>query len=201
VPRRRGPPDRSRPRRRYGPDVDEPPLLVDPRRWGSLVGVAGGLLFVLGCSSGLGGTVSAVVRVLAVGLALAVLHAVYVRPVGLGPLVRPRPVALLTYGACVVGELLLIALGTRALVAAGSEDLRPALIATVVGLHFLPFSWAFGERVFLVLGGVLVLLGTAGLLAGALGAAHAAEASAVAGGLAMLLLLRQYARGRCGPAS
>jgi len=42
------------------------------------------------------------------------------------------------------------------------------LIAAVVGLHFIPFAWAFNERMFFWLGGLVCGLGTIGLLAGAL---------------------------------
>ena len=66
-----------------------------------------------------------------------------------------------TYGACVVGELALINLGSRALTAVGHGDLRPALIAAVAGLHFIPFAWAFGERTFYWLGGLVATLGVA----------------------------------------
>jgi hypothetical protein len=58
----------------------------------------------------------------------------------------------------------------------------------VVGLHFLPFAWAFHERLFVHLGGAVTALGAAGLVAGALGVRHAAETSAVAAGLVMLVL-------------
>jgi len=185
--------------RRYGPDVGEPPPLVDPRRWGSLIGMSGGLAFIGSYSSALGSAVSAPAWVVGVVLVVAALFAHYVRPVGLGPLARPRLFALAGYGACVVGELALIALGSRALTARGHADLRPALIAAVVGLHFIPFAWAFGERMFYWLGGLLLILGGVGLVVGASGVAHAAEALAVAGGLAMLVVIALYAMGRFAP--
>jgi hypothetical protein len=132
------------------------------------------------------------------GLALVsvALFAHYVRPVPLGPLARPRPLALAAYVGCVLGEFTLIAVGSRALTAAGHDDLRPALIAAVVGLHFIPFAWAFHERMFFYLGGVLALIGAAGLLAGALGVRHAADALAVVAGLVMLTTISLYALGR-----
>lgn len=173
--------------------------MVDPRRWGSLIGLIGGLVFIASYSSVLGAAVSTVAWVAGVALVLAALFAHYVRPVSLGPLTRPRPLALLTYGACIVGELALIALGSRALTAVGHADLRPGLIAAVVGLHFIPFAWAFGERMFFWLGGLLLVLGAAGLVAGAMGVAHAAEALAVVAGLAMLVIITLYAMGRFVP--
>jgi hypothetical protein len=80
-----------------------------------------------------------------------------------------------------------------------AEDRSPALIAAVVGLHFLPFAWAFGERMFLVLGGAVAALGTAGLVVGALDVPHAAEVAAVSAGLVMLVLIVRYARGGFAP--
>ncbi len=182
--------------RRYGPAVGEPPLLVDPRRWGSLIGLAGGLLFIGSYSPALGGTVSIAAWVAGIALVLAALAAHYVWPTALGPMKRPGTVALATYVATVIGELVLIGLGSRALTAAGHGDLRPALIATVVGVHFIPFAWAFGERMFYWLGAFVAVLGAIGLVAGIAGAAHAAETMAVTAGLVMLVLITRYARGK-----
>ncbi len=173
--------------------------MVDPRRWGRLIGLIGGLVFVASYSSVFGGGVSAAAWVAGVALAMAALFSHYVRPVSLGSFTRPRPVALATYGACIVGELALIALGSRALRAVGHADLRPALIAAVVGLHFIPFAWAFGERMFFWLGGLLLVLGAVGIVAGAIGVVHAANALAVVAGLAMLVIITLYAMGRFTP--
>jgi len=182
--------------RRYGPEVGEPPPLVDPRRWGSLIGLIGGLVFIGSYSFVLGAAVSAVAWMVGVVLVLAALVAHYVRPVALGPLARPGPLALAIYCVCVVGEFALIALGSRALTAMGHADLRPALIAGVVGLHFIPFAWVFGERMFFWLGGLLLVLGAAGVVAGAMGVARAPEALAVVAGLVMLVIITLYAMGR-----
>ncbi len=187
--------------RRYGPEVGEPPLLVDPRRWGSLIGLIGGLVFIGSYSSVLGAAVSTVAWAAGVVLVLAALSAHYVWPVALGPMARPSRSALATYVACVAGELALISLGSRALTAAGDGELRPGLIAAVVGLHFIPFAWAFNERMFFWLGGLVCGLGATGLLAGALGVGHAAEALAVLSGLVMLIVITVYARGRFAPAA
>lgn len=85
--------------------------------------------------------------------------------------------------------------------AAGDGELRPGLMAAGVGLHFIPFAWAFNERMFFWLGGLVCGLGATGLLAGALGVAHAAEALAVLSGLVMLIVITVYARGRFAPAA
>ena len=182
--------------RRYGPDVGEPPPLVDPRRWGSVVGLLGGLLFVLAYAPALHPTLTAAARLVAVLLFVAALLCHYGRPVALGPLERPRPRALAVYLGCVAGELVVIAVGTGVLTSAGRGELRPALIAAVVGLHLVPMGWAFGERMFGWLGGLVAVVGVAGLLAGLGGVADAAEAAAVLAGLAMLAVITLYARGR-----
>lgn len=182
--------------RRHGPAVGEPPLLVDPRRGGSLIGLVGGLVFVGSYSPALGAAASTTAWVVGVAGVVAALVAHYVRPVALGPFDPPRPVALAVYVGCIVGELALIAAGSRALDAAGRAELRPALIAAVVGLHFLPFAWAFHERMFTVLGGLVAAVGGAGLVLGALGVPRAADAAAVVAGLVMIAMVLQYARGR-----
>ena len=185
--------------RRYGPAAGEPPLLVDPRRWGSLIGLAGGMVFIASYSPALGPVASTIAWAAGVAGVMAALFAHYIRPVPLGPLARPRPRALATYFGCVLGELALISVGSRALTKADHSELQPALIAAVVGLHFIPFAWAFQERMFLYLGGAVAVLGVAGLLAGALGVPHAADALAVVAGLVMIMIIALYARGRFAP--
>ncbi len=190
---------RPAPVRRYGPAAGEPPLWADPRRWGSLIGLAGGLVFIVSYSPALGPVVWIAGWVAGVALVAAALTAHYLRPVPLGPLTPPSPAALAIYGGCVIGELTAINLGSRALTAAGHDELRPALIAAVVGLHFLPFAWAFSERMFYWLGGLVATLGAVGLVAGLFGTAHAADAAAAAAGLVMLVIITLYARGRFAP--
>ncbi len=175
-------------------------MWADPRRWGSLIGMAGGLVFVGSYSGALGQVVSVSAWMLGLGLALAALTRHYIWPVSLGPLTHPRPVAMLIYIACVVGELAVISFGTRMLRTAGHSDLRPALIAAVVGVHFIPFAWAFGERMFFWLGGLVAGLGTIGLVAGFIGVAHAAQATAVLSGVVMLSIISLYAAGHFAPA-
>ncbi|SDD96726.1 hypothetical protein SAMN04489747_2167 [Auraticoccus monumenti] len=187
------------PRRAHGPAAGEPPVVVDPRRWGSVVGLVGGLVFVLSYSPDLGSLVSTLARVAGVVGAATALFAHYVRPTALGPLARPGAAALATYGLCVVGELVLIVVGTRVLVSAGAGALRPALIATAVGVHFIPFAWAFRERMFHHLGGAVTAIGVAGLLLGALGVTRAAAAAAVLAGLVMITFIVVHALGRYAP--
>ena len=167
--------------------ADAPPRFADPRRTGALIGLAGAAVFVFSYTAD--GPVSLVVRVGVVAVIAATLWFLLVRPRDLGPFAPPSRVGIAVYLACVAGELALIAVGTRLLEGAGAADLRPALIALVVGLHFLPFSWAFHERMFALLGALLVVLGALGLLTGA------ADALAVASGAAMALLLLAYSLG------
>ena len=168
-------------------DAPAPPRFADPRRTGALIGLAGAAVFVFSYTSA--GAAALVVRVAVVALIAATLWFLFVRPRGLGRLAPPTRVGIAVYLACVVGELALIGVGTRLLEGAGADSLRPALIALVVGLHFLPFSWAFHERMFALLGGLLVVLGGIGLLTGA------AEAMAVASGVVMAALLLGYSLG------
>ena len=175
--------------------MDEPPTFADPRRWGALIGVAGGLLFVFSYAPALGTPTSIIAKVAAAGLAVTVLLSHFVRPRSLGPFREPTRAAMLVYVCCVVGELAAIALGSRLLTHLGHDDLRPALIAGVVGVHFVPFAWAFGERMFTRLGLALILLGLIGIAAGYAGVNHAAQVSAVLSGLVMLALVAQHARG------
>ncbi|MDQ2850220.1 MAG: hypothetical protein M3Y49_05705 [Actinomycetota bacterium] len=171
-------------------------MFVDPRRWGALIGVAGGLVFIFSYAPQLGTVVRVGAGVVGIGLTLAILFDHYVRPTSLGAFQEPRPAAVVVYVCCVAGELTVIALGSRLLPGAGHGDLRPALIAGVVGLHFLPFAWAFGERMFYSLGLALLVLGGLGLIVGYGGITHAADAAAVLSGLVMLVLLALHAQGR-----
>lgn len=157
------------------------------------------MVFIASYSSVFPPLVSGVAWVAGAAGAVAVLFAHYIRPVRLGPLARPAPLALAIYCACVLGELALIAVGSQALTAAGASQLRPALITAVVGMHFVPFAWAFQERMFLYLGGTVTLIGAMGFATGASGVLHAADASAVVAGLVMLTIIALYARGRFAP--
>ena len=181
---------------RYGPAVGEPPVLVDPRRWGALIGVVGGLVFIFSYAPPLGAAMSISAEIAGIGLALTVLFGHYIRPTSLGSLREPSRTALLLYVCCVAGELAAIAAGSGLLTSLGHANLRPALIAGVVGVHFLPFAWAFGERIFYRLGLTLLVLSSVGLIAGYAGVTHAAEASAVLSGLVMLALVALHAQGR-----
>ncbi len=174
------------------PSTSAPPLFADPRRTGSLIGLIGACVFVFSYTPGFTDVLSVTARILVIASVSATLWFLFAAPRFLGPFVPPRRRHIGAYVLCVVMELALIAVGGRLLESVGRAELRPALIALVVGLHFLPFAWAFNERMFYLLGGALLLLGGLGLLvatpAGALGAA-------VGSGLVMALILLAYSLG------
>lgn len=173
----------------------EPPRFADPRRIGALVGLAGSLLFVFSYSPDLTGRVTTISRVVVVVLVAAALVLLFAFPRWLGRFLVPTTTAMVVYVACVVGELLVIRLGSLALTDNGHEEARPALIAAVVGLHFLPFAWAFRERMFYWLGTALMALGLAGLGAELAEFETSAPLAAVLSGLVMAGLISLYAAG------
>ncbi len=161
------------------------PLLV-----GSSVGAAGASTFVLANAATLGPPLSGWALGAWGVLLLGWSGATWWRRHAL-PEVPPRRHALVVYAVSVVAMLVLIRLATTALGALGAEHLRPAAIAVAVGLHFLPFAWAFpaASRLFGVLGVVVTALGGAGLVLGLLGTPVAGAGAAVLAGLAMLVLI------------
>ena len=64
-----------------------------------------------------------------------------------------------------------------------------ALVAAVVGGHFLPFARAFQAPVFWWIGGAMAVLGLAGAVLAALGDPVAGPAGAAAAGTAMLVIV------------
>jgi hypothetical protein len=173
-----------------------PPRFADPRRLGSLIGLAGSVVFVFSYSPALGSFVAAVAQALVCGLVAVSLWWMFGSPRWLGRFIPPRRRDIAVFLGCVALELLALRLTIPRLEDAGHAGLAPAVIALVVGVHFIPFAWAFSERMFYFLGGALAALGTAGLgLGWALGDAWA-NGAAVLSGLAMSGLLASYALGR-----
>ncbi|MUK03040.1 hypothetical protein GM708_14585 [Vibrio cholerae] len=173
-----------------------PPPCADPRRTGTLIGLVGALVFVFSYTPGFADPVSVTARLLVVASVAATLWFLFAAPRFLGPFRPPRGWHIGVYVLCVVLEFALIALGAGWLETLQRLELRPALIALVVGLHFLPFAWAFGERMFYLLGGILVLLGALGLL---IGTRTGALGVAVGSGLVMSLVLLAYSLGVFAP--
>jgi hypothetical protein len=110
----------------------------------------------------------------------------------LGPFTAPRGRQIGIYLLCVLMEFALIAFGTGRLTSISRLELQPALIALVVGLHFIPFAWAFKESMFYILGGILAGLGSLGML---IGTQSSALGAAVGSGLVMSLILLAYSLG------
>lgn len=153
----------------------------DPRL-GSLVGVVGGLVFVLVNAGALPGAL--VWRVLAVAAAVVVVALLATRPVaGAGP---PSREALRTYLVSVGLMVVAIPVGAAVLGALGEERLVLPWVVVVVGAHFVPFASAFAAPVFRLLGLALVAIGAVGAVAALAGAGDAPEATGVAAGSALL---------------
>lgn len=166
-----------------------PPRFAEPRRVGALAGLVGACVFVFSYADGFGEPFIEVAKISVVALVLCTLWFLFGRPQWLGEFTPPKRWEIGVYLLCVVAELGLIMAGTEWLMVIGMAELRPALIALVVGLHFLPFAWAFRERMFYFLGGALVVLGGSGLLT------NEALAAASGSGLVMALLLLAYSLG------
>ncbi|WP_298253782.1 DUF7010 family protein [uncultured Arthrobacter sp.] len=173
-----------------------PPRFADPRRTGTLIGLVGACVFVFSYTPGFSDPLSVVARIVVIAAVSATLWFLFVTPRFLGPFIPPRGWHVGVYVLCVLGEFALIAGGSRWLETMGRLELRPALIALVVGLHFLPFAWAFKEHMFYTLGGVLVLFGGLGLL---IGTQASALGAAVGSGVIMALILLTYSLGFFAP--
>ena len=140
---------------------DDPPVrgighLRHPVVWGGLIGVVGGMAFLLAGIAGLPGDAQSMLRSAAVALAVFALAAVLLRRRTLPALPPPAQIAL---------------------------------VAAVVGGHFLPFARAFQAPVFWWIGGAMAVLGLAGAVLAALGDPVAGPAGATAAGAAMLVIV------------
>jgi hypothetical protein len=172
--------------------VVAPPRFADPRRVGTLIGLFGACVFVFSYTPGFTDWVSIVARFLVIAAVTFTLWFLFASPRFLGPFTAPGRRQIGIYLLCVAMEFALIAFGTGRLTSSGRLELQPALIALVVGLHFIPFAWAFKERMFYTLGTVLSVLGGVGLL---VGTSASALGAAVAAGLLMALILLAYSLG------
>lgn len=161
------------------------PRRSEGRRIGLTVGAVAGLQFAYHGAGVLGAPGDQAMRVLGLALSGLLVWVVLVRPVPLGVPPEPRPWAWATYGASLV---LMVAAFPAAAALLRLLDLSaamPSVAAALVGLHFLPFSRAFRERFFVLLGGVLALTGAVGVVA----AVRLPDAGSIAAGLAGLVML------------
>ncbi|PPB49844.1 hypothetical protein C4K88_03890 [Arthrobacter pityocampae] len=163
---------------------------------GTLIGLVGACVFVFSYTPGFSDPASVAARLLVIATVSTTLWFLFAAPRFLGPFIPPRRAHVGVYVLCVVLEFALIAAGSRWLGTTGRLELRPTLIAFVVGLHFLPFAWAFKERMFYTLGGLLVGLGALGLL---IGTQASALGAAVTSGLIMAFILLTYSLGLFAP--
>jgi hypothetical protein len=150
-----------------------------------LIGATFGLVFVLVNAGNAVAPWSWILRVLgAVAFAGVILR---IRRMGETE-VEPRREAIGVYWLSVFFEVVVIVVGVRLLAANDRAEYGVALVAFVVGVHFLPFSWAFNQPAFLPLGLTLMILGSIGALLGLTGAGQAAIAltAGVASGFALM---------------
>ena len=158
---------------------DDPPVrgighLRHPVVSGGLIGVIGGGAFLFGGIAGLPAEHQGTLRGVAVSLISFTLVVVLLRRRVLPTVPPPARGALRVY------VTRLVAFGLDAPTA------QIALVAAVVGGHFLPFARAFQAPVFWWIGGAMAVLGLAGAVLAALGDPVAGPAGAAAAGAAML---------------
>lgn len=70
----------------------------------------------------------------------------------------------LAFGIVFGAEGVLIGVAAAVLGAVGADEWTAPAVATVVGLHFIPFTWIFARRIDLVLGLIGTLVGIVGLV-------------------------------------
>ena len=159
---------------------DDPPVrgighLRHPVVSGGLIGVVGGGAFLFGGIAGLPAEHQGTLR----GSAAAPADAAHRADA------RPRRV----YGIAVVTMLALLPVTRLVALALDAPTAQIALVAAVVGGHFLPFARAFQAPVFWWIGGAMAVLGLAGAVLAALGDPVAGPAGAAAAGAAMLVIV------------
>lgn len=127
------------------------------QRVGSMIGAIGGLVFVLVNAGPLGAPLSLVLRVLGglVFVSTVWFAVIRSRSVDSGP---PPRSAMRVYAISVVAELVAIVVGAQILVRVlHRPELSLVWVVFVVGVHFIPFSRAFGLARFAVLGVALMV--------------------------------------------
>lgn len=166
-----------------------------PRLTGTLIGTVGALAFVIINSAALSAPMPTVGIVLAALLLGVIASAVLVRPVRIAQQ-PPRRGAGIVYFAGLVGMFAIMSVGSRVAAATGHAAVQPAIVVLGVGVHFIPFAWAFRARVFGVIGVTMASLALLGIVAGVAGPASAPRWAAIAAGVAMILIMAAHARGR-----
>lgn len=167
--------------------------LGHPEVSGSIIGAVGGTVFVLVNRGDLSGAWPTVALAAWVVAAAAYVWTTFVRVREVPALPRPWRGAGLVYVGSVLGMLGFIAGGAAVLRSVGMPEAQVALVVTGVGLHFLPFAWAFRAPVFRVLGWAMTCIGLAGVAATAAAGGGAASTAAVLAGLAMFIVMTALA--------
>ena len=177
---------------------DDPPVrgighLRHPVVSGGLIGVIGGGAFLFGGIAGLPAEHQGTLRGGAIALIGFTLVVVLLRRRVLPAVQAPARGALRVYGIAVVTMLALLPVTRLVALALDAPTAQIALVAAVVGGHFLPFARAFQAPVFWWIGGAMAVLGLAGAAFAALGMPSAGPAGAAAAGAAMLVIVAAQA--------
>jgi len=178
-----------------------PSVVLDPvtsGRTARLIGSVFGLVFIMVNAGMAGSPWSWVFRGAGVVAATGVGWALARRP---ETDLEPRTAAVRVYWWCVVAEVVALFAGTRLLDANGHGEYGVAWVAFVVGLHFLPFSWAWRHPEFRWLGIALMTLATIGAVLGVIGAGDASIALVAGVGSGFVLLGYAGAGGRSAGSS
>lgn len=173
---------------------DDPPVRGIGHLWhpvvsGGLIGVIGGGAFLFGGIAGLPAEHQGTLRGGAIALIGFTLVVVLLRRRVLPAAQAPARGALRVYGIAVVTMLALLPVTRLVALALDAPTAQIALVAAVVGGHFLPFARAFQAPVFWWIGGAMAVLGLAGAAFAALGDPVAGPAGAAAAGAAMLVIV------------
>ena len=102
---------------------------------------------------------------------------------------EPTHKQAIVYGVSVLLMFAGIAVGSAILRAHSHEEVVPALVVLMVGLHFIPFAESFKAHVFFNLGVVMAILGVLGLVLGVVFSPVWAPSIAVGAGLYMLFVI------------
>lgn len=162
---------------------------LHPTVLGSLIGAGGSTAFVLVNRGGLPGAwswLALAAWVLALGFfvwSVLLRRRMLIDP---GP---PHHAAGLVYVGGILGMLAIIAVGRLILERVDRPELQPAVVVLAVGLHFIPFAWAFRASIFRRIGWSVSVLGVLGLVLGVAAGAVWVDAAAVLTGLVMLVLM------------
>lgn len=167
---------------------------ADPRRLGASIAIGGGLIFAFSYGNeAIGQPWLLALRIVSVALAALCVWRLFFAPVALGAPATPRRFAWLLYLGSVAAMLAAIAIGRALLAGIGAEHAAGSWIAVCVGAHFIPFAWAFRERMLAGLGLTVAGVGAAGLALALTIGEPWGELGAVVAGLAQLTTLAVWA--------